>query len=98
MIAVCWPLNWFLPGFRTQLLFFPLWLGYALTVDALVSRRSNTSLIARSPWGFVLPMSVGALVMSASTIIVALNAQLLRGVRLREEAPSIPPSLARARA
>ena len=51
-----------------------------------------------APWGFVLPMSVGALVMSASTIIVALNAQLLRGVRLREEAPSIPPSLARARA
>ena len=51
-----------------------------------------------APWGFVLPMSVGALVMSASTIIVALNAQLLRGVRLRDEAPSIPPSLARATA
>jgi Cu2+-exporting ATPase len=51
-----------------------------------------------APWGVVLPMSVGALVMSASTIIVALNAQLLRGVRLRDEAPSSPPTLARATA
>lgn len=31
-----------------------------------------------APIGFTLPMSVGAIVMSASTIIVALNAQLLR--------------------
>ncbi len=36
-----------------------------------------------APWGFVLPMSVGALVMSISTIVVALNAQLLRRIRLR---------------
>jgi Cu2+-exporting ATPase len=36
-----------------------------------------------APWGFVLPMSIGALVMSASTVVVALNAQLLRGLRLR---------------
>jgi Cu2+-exporting ATPase len=36
-----------------------------------------------APWGFVLPMSVGALVMSISTIVVALNAQLLRRLRLR---------------
>jgi P-type Cu2+ transporter len=36
--------------------------------------------------GFVLPMSVGAALMSLSTIIVALNAQLLRGVDLRPEA------------
>ncbi len=35
-----------------------------------------------APWGFVLPMSIGALVMSVSTIVVALNAQLLRGVKL----------------
>src|SRR5205085_8788247 len=32
------------------------------------------------PWGFDLPMAVGAVVMSLSTIIVAANAQLLRGV------------------
>ena len=31
-----------------------------------------------APIGFVMPMSVGALLMSASTVVVALNAQLLR--------------------
>jgi Cu2+-exporting ATPase len=36
-----------------------------------------------APWGFILPMSIGALVMSVSTIVVAVNAQLLRGLRLR---------------
>jgi len=36
-----------------------------------------------APIGFVLPMSIGALAMSISTVIVALNAQLLRGLRLR---------------
>jgi copper-(or silver)-translocating P-type ATPase len=35
------------------------------------------------PWGIDLPMAVGAVAMSVSTIIVAANAQLLRGVRLR---------------
>jgi Cu2+-exporting ATPase len=36
-----------------------------------------------SPWGVDLPMSVGAIAMSASTVIVAANAQLLRRTRLR---------------
>ena len=36
-----------------------------------------------APWGVILPMSVGALVMSLSTIVVAVNAQLLRRVQLR---------------
>ncbi len=41
-----------------------------------------------APWGFILPMSIGALVMSVSTIVVAVNAQLLRRLRLRpDEAP-----------
>jgi len=34
-------------------------------------------------WGFDLPMSVGAVAMSASTIIVAANAQLLRRLKLQ---------------
>ena len=34
-------------------------------------------------WGFDLPMSVGAVAMSVSTIIVAANAQLLRRVNLQ---------------
>jgi Cu2+-exporting ATPase len=36
--------------------------------------------------GFVLPMAVGAVLMSLSTIIVAINAQFLRRVDLRPEA------------
>jgi P-type Cu2+ transporter len=36
-----------------------------------------------APWGFVLPMAAGAVAMSASTIIVAANAQLLRRLKLR---------------
>ncbi|WP_236543812.1 heavy metal translocating P-type ATPase [Spiractinospora alimapuensis] len=39
-----------------------------------------------APVGFVLPMSVGAILMSASTVVVALNAQLLRRLDLRPEA------------
>ncbi|UKF32509.1 heavy metal translocating P-type ATPase (plasmid) [Clavibacter phaseoli] len=39
-----------------------------------------------APVGFVLPMSVGALLMSASTIVVALNAQLLRRLDLAPDA------------
>ena len=35
------------------------------------------------PWGIDLSMAAGAVAMSASTIVVALNAQLLRGLRLR---------------
>lgn len=39
-----------------------------------------------APIGFVLPMSVGAILMSASTVVVAANAQLLRRLDLRPEA------------
>jgi Cu2+-exporting ATPase len=39
-----------------------------------------------APIGFVMPMSVGAILMSISTIVVALNAQLLRRLDLRPEA------------
>ncbi|MHA3023654.1 heavy metal translocating P-type ATPase [Mycobacterium sp. BMJ-28] len=39
-----------------------------------------------APVGFVLPMSVGAILMSLSTVVVALNAQLLRRIDLSPEA------------
>ena len=39
-----------------------------------------------APAGFVLPMSVGAVLMSLSTIVVALNAQVLRRIDLAPEA------------
>jgi hypothetical protein len=48
LVAVCWPLNWLLPGPRTAYLFFPLWLGFALLVDGLVFLRKGTSLVTRS--------------------------------------------------
>jgi Cu2+-exporting ATPase len=38
-------------------------------------------------WGFDLPMSLGAVAMSLSTIIVAANAQLLRRLKLQRESP-----------
>ena len=37
-------------------------------------------------WGFDLPMSIGAVAMSLSTIIVAVNAQLLRRLKLQRSA------------
>jgi hypothetical protein len=54
LLAVCWPLNWMLPGVRTAYLFFPLWLGYILVVDALVWRRAGASLWTRSRKEFFL--------------------------------------------
>jgi hypothetical protein len=56
LVAVCWPLNWLLPNssMRTSYLFFPLWLGYILAVDALVQSRSGSSLWTRSRADFVL--------------------------------------------
>ncbi len=54
LLAVCWPLNWMLPGMRTAYLFLPLWLGYVLVVDALVLARAGASLWTRSRRDFVL--------------------------------------------
>jgi hypothetical protein len=48
LILIFWFLNWNLDGLRTYILFFPLWLGYALTVDALVFYRKGSSLYKRS--------------------------------------------------
>jgi hypothetical protein len=60
LIALAWPLNWGLQGLRTHLLFFPLWLGYALLVDALVLRRRGTSILTRSPKNFALLFACSA--------------------------------------
>jgi Cu2+-exporting ATPase len=47
------------------------------------------------PWGIDLSMAAGAVAMSASTIIVAANAQLLRRLRLRpdDSGPATPTTL-----
>jgi Cu2+-exporting ATPase len=39
-----------------------------------------------APWGIVLPPAVGAILMSVSTIVVAVNSQLLRGLDLSPSA------------
>ena len=49
LVVVFWILNWSLPGLRTHWGFFPLWLGYALTVDAMVLLRKGSSLLTRNP-------------------------------------------------
>jgi len=54
------------------------------TVYNLVAIPVAAGLFVR--WGFDLPMSIGAVAMSLSTIIVAANAQLLRRVKLRPAA------------
>lgn len=48
LLTGAWILNWSLGGLRTHLLFFPLWLGYCLTVDGLVYWRKGSSLATRS--------------------------------------------------
>jgi hypothetical protein len=48
LIIVFWYLNWFLSGLRTDWAFFPLWLGFCLTVDGIVFIRKGTSLIKRN--------------------------------------------------
>ena len=53
------------------------------TAYNLVAIPVATGLFVR--WGFDLPMSVGAIAMSLSTMVVAANAQLLRKVRLKRE-------------
>jgi Cu2+-exporting ATPase len=48
------------------------------------------------PWGIDLPMAVGAMAMSVSTIVVAANAQLLRRLQLRRNPGVAQPALAAA--
>jgi P-type Cu2+ transporter len=53
------------------------------TAYNLVAIPAAAGLFLR--WGVELPMSVGAVAMNSSTIIVAINAQLLRRLRLQRE-------------
>jgi hypothetical protein len=54
MVAIVWPLAWAGPVWLSQYTFFPLWLGYILTVDGMVSVRGGTSLLERSTARFAL--------------------------------------------
>ena len=48
LLLTAWILNWSLTVLRTHLLFFPLWLGYALMIDALVCTRKGNSMLTRN--------------------------------------------------
>ena len=55
LVVFIWPANWILSATTpvTAYLFFPLWLGYALTIDAVNLARRGTSLVARSAKRYV---------------------------------------------
>ncbi|NTW17663.1 MAG: hypothetical protein HGA41_09455 [Syntrophaceae bacterium] len=57
---IFWITNWSLSGFRTHWGFFPMWLGYCLTVDALVFSRKGHSLLTRNPRAYVSLFFVSA--------------------------------------
>ncbi|MCZ6520867.1 MAG: hypothetical protein O6848_05175 [Bacteroidetes bacterium] len=60
LIGLFWWLNWNLEGLRTHWGFFPLWLGYCLSIDGLVFLRKRDSLIHRN-----LKIFLGLFVVSA---------------------------------
>jgi hypothetical protein len=60
LIIVFWCLNWFLSGLRTDWAFFPLWLGFCLTIDAIVFSRKGTSLIKRDIKKYILLFIISA--------------------------------------
>lgn len=55
LIGVFWPVNWGLSGHIPVTVwgFFPLWLGYCLTVDALCVRWRGSSLLTRGAAKYV---------------------------------------------
>lgn len=53
LLVIFWILNWSLSGLRTHWGFFPLWLGYSLTMDALTFKRKGNSLFTRNSLAYV---------------------------------------------
>ena len=54
LALMSWWMAWFGPAPFSHHTFFPLWLGYILTVDAVTERRSGSSLFARDRGRFAL--------------------------------------------
>lgn len=44
-IAIFWYINWGMEGLRTHWAFFPLWLGYIFTIDAIAVWRGQLSMV-----------------------------------------------------
>lgn len=53
MALLFWALNLGLEGLRTHLLFFPMWVGYILTMDAICYQRKGSSLLSRDKSLFI---------------------------------------------
>lgn len=53
LIAVWWSISWLAVRPLADYSFFPLWLGYILTGDGLLTWRTGTSPITRSAWRVV---------------------------------------------
>ena len=87
LIALFWPLNWCLPGLRTQWGFFPLWLGYCLAVDALVCLKRGDSLATRSRGAYLGLFLVSA---PAWWLFELVNLRTQNWFYLGEEAFSMP--------
>ncbi|RLA41161.1 MAG: hypothetical protein DRR42_24995, partial [Gammaproteobacteria bacterium] len=61
LVLIFWWVNWGTIGLRSHWAFFPLWLGYILTVDGLAVRAGRESLVQRLRsfvWLFVLSAPV----------------------------------------
>jgi hypothetical protein len=53
LVACAWPIAWFGNPPFSEHTFFPLWLGYVLSVDGFVLLRSGSSLLTRSKTQFL---------------------------------------------
>ncbi len=60
LVTAFWAVNWGLPGLRTHWAFFPLWLGFCLTIDALVYRRKGSSLLVRNARAYAWLFAISA--------------------------------------
>lgn len=60
LILVFWPLNWLLPGLRSAWGFFPMWVGYCLTIDALVFIRKGSSMFTRNSRAYIVLFIISA--------------------------------------
>lgn len=52
LVAAAWAGNWGLPGLRTHVLFFPLWLGAILLLDGHLALTRGSSPASRAPRSF----------------------------------------------
>lgn len=60
LVACWWPIAWFQVRPFSDNYFFPLWLGFILTLDGLVKWRTGTSLLERAGWRAIYLFALSA--------------------------------------